>query len=113
MIKIVKRGEVYYADLNPIKGSEQGGFRPVLIVSNDIGNRNSPTVIVAAVSSKAKKMELPTHCPLPQQGGLPLTSIVMLEQLRTIDKIRLERYICTLDVSTMEEIDHALTVSVS
>jgi mRNA interferase MazF len=107
----VKRGEMYFADLNPIIGSEQGGVRPVLIIQNDAGNRHSPTVVVAAITSKTKKSVLPTHYTLPVESGLEVSSIVLLEQVRTIDKLRLERYIGQLDEATMKGIDCALAVS--
>ena len=108
----VKRGEIYYADLNPIKGSEQSGGRPVLIISNDVGNRYSQTVIVAAISGIPKKMGLPTHYLLPETAVLEIPSIVLLEQLRTIDKLRLEHYMGELDESTIKKIDHALAISI-
>lgn len=108
----VKRGEMYFADLNPIIGSEQGGVRPVLIIQNDAGNRHSPTVVVAAITSKTKKSVLPTHYTLPVESGLEVSSIVLLEQVRTIDKLRLERYIGQLDETTMKGIDCALAVSI-
>ena len=111
MQKQVKRGDMYYADLSPVVGSEQGGFRPVLIVQNDTGNRHSPTVIVAAITGKPKKAAMPTHCPLPARNGLDTPSTVMLEQVRTIDKLRLCDYIGQLDRTTMKGIDRAIAVS--
>ena len=112
MINKVKRGEIYYADLDPIKGSEQGGERPVLIISNDTGNRHSSTVVIAAITGKLKKTRLPTHYMLPAMRGLHIPSAVLLEQIRTIDKGRLDAYIGTLDEITMEGIDRALAVSI-
>lgn len=107
------RGDLYFANLNPVVGSEQGGFRPVLILQNDVGNRFSSTVIVASVSSKPdKKRRLPTHCYIQEMEGLKHPSVVLLEQLRTIDKSRLKRFIGTMDADRMEEIDRALRVSV-
>ena len=92
----VKRGDIYHADLDPVFGSEQGGYRPVLVIQNNIGNKYSPTVIVAAITSK-EKMKLPTHIAVPEMEGLEKDSVVLLEQLRTLDKRRLENYVCTLD----------------
>mgnify|MGYP003207669350 CR=1 FL=1 len=94
----VKRGDIYHADLDPVFGSEQGGYRPVLVIQNNIGNKYSPTVIVAAITSK-EKMKLPTHIAVPEMEGLEKDSVVLLEQLRTLDKRRLENYVCTLVVS--------------
>lgn len=108
----VKRGEIYYADLSPVVGSEQGGVRPVLIVQNDIGNRFSPTVIAAAITSRQSKAKLPTHIPLPSGNcGLTRDSIVLLEQIRTIDKRRLRERMGHVDEASMNQIDHALSVS--
>lgn len=107
----VKRGEMYFADLSPTIGSEQSGFRPVLILSNDTGNRYSPTAVVAAITGKPKKAQLPTHYMLPAMRGLNIPSVVLLEQLRTIDKSRLQTYIGTLDEITMRRIDRAIAVS--
>ena len=108
----IKRGEIYYADLSPVIGSEQGGIRPVLIVQNDVGNRYSPTVIAAAITSQHDKSNLPTHINVSAEGcGLARDSIVLLEQVRTIDKSRLLDYICTLSPAKMREIDRALAVS--
>ncbi|MDL2287118.1 type II toxin-antitoxin system PemK/MazF family toxin [Eubacteriales bacterium OttesenSCG-928-G02] len=112
MNKIISRGNLYYADLNPIVGSEQGGIRPVLILQNNIGNKHSPTVIVAAVTSKAAKFTLPTHYVLNAQAGLECNSIVLTEQIRTIDKRRLIDYIGTLEPEEMKKVDKALAVSV-
>ncbi len=107
----VKRGEMYYADLNPIVGSEQDGIRPVVIIQNDMGNRHSPTVIVAAITGRSKKPYMPTHVALPAGNGLEIPSTALLEQLRTIDKRRLLGYIGQLDEPTMKGIDFGLAVS--
>ena len=108
----VKRGEIYYADLSPVVGSEQGGVRPVLIVQNDTGNRHSPTVIAAAITSKLTKAKLPTHIRLSRQTtGLNRDSIILLEQIRTLDKSRLRERMGQLDESTMSAVDNALSVS--
>lgn len=108
----VKRGEIYYADLSPVVGSEQGGVRPVLIVQNDVGNRFSPTVIAAAITSQKEKSQLPTHIALPSHDcGLSRDSMVLLEQIRTIDKRRLKERMGRLDESAMGQVDHALSVS--
>ena len=109
---IVKRGDVYYADLSPVIGSEQGGVRPVLIVQNDIGNRYSPTVICAAVTSQINKAHLPTHVGIDSaRYTLVKDSVVLAEQVRTIDKKRLREKICHLDDDLMTRIDRALLVS--
>ena len=109
---IVKRGEIYYADLSPVVGSEQGGMRPVLIVQNDIGNRYSPTVIAAAITSQQNKAKLPTHIELQaRSAGLSRDSIVLLEQIRTLDKRRLRERMGILDQSQMARIDSAIAVS--
>ncbi len=109
-MKQVKRGEIYYADLSPVVGSEQGGVRPVLVLQNDKGNQYSPTTIVAAVTSKTEKTELPTHVKI-SADGLKAPSIVLLEQLRTIDKARLGDYAGRLNKDTMGKVDHALITS--
>ena len=109
---IIKRGEIYYADLSPVVGSEQGGIRPVLIVQNDVGNRYSPTVIAAAITSQRDKTELPTHIKLDASfSGLAKDSIVLLEQVRPIDKQRLKEKMGTLDNRSMNMVDRALFVS--
>ncbi len=109
---IIKRGEIYYADLSPVIGSEQGGVRPVLIVQNDVGNRYSPTVIAAAITSQQDKTELPTHIKLnATSSGLAKDSIVLLEQVRTIDKRRLKEKMGVLDGGAMDRVDKALYVS--
>lgn len=108
----IKRGDIFYADLSPVIGSEQGGMRPVLIVQNDVGNRYSPTVIAAAITSQQAKSNLPTHIRINASGcGLSKDSIVLLEQVRTIDKQRLKEKMGTLDDGTMNGINQALTVS--
>ena len=108
----VKRGEIYYADLSPVIGSEQGGVRPVLIVQNDIGNKYSPTVIAAAITSQCGKNKLPTHIEIDaKQSGLNKNSIVLLEQMRTIDKSRLKEKTGELSVTLMNYINSAISVS--
>ncbi|MBR2087756.1 MAG: type II toxin-antitoxin system PemK/MazF family toxin [Oscillospiraceae bacterium] len=108
----VKRGEIYYADLSPVVGSEQGGIRPVLIVQNDIGNRHSPTVIAAAITSRLDKAKLPTHISLDAAScGLTKDSIVLLEQIRTIDKRRLKDRMGAIDHESMNRVDNALSIS--
>lgn len=108
----VLRGEIYYADLSPVVGSEQGGVRPVLIVQNDIGNKYSPTVIAAAITSQHEKSKLPTHIEVSAKNcGLQKNSIVLLEQIRTIDKQRLKEKMGRLDSASMNKIDAALSVS--
>lgn len=108
----IKRGDIYYADLSPVIGSEQGGLRPVLIVQNDIGNKYSPTVIAAAITSKISKAKLPTHIDVPgEDTGLAKDSIILLEQIRTIDKKRLKEKMGHLDDSTMTSVNNAIQVS--
>lgn len=108
----MRRGDVYYADLRPVVGSEQGGIRPVLIVQNDIGNKHSPTVICAAITSKMNKAKLPTHIELRADlYDMDKDSVVLLEQLRTIDKKRLKDKVCHLDGRIMERVNHALMIS--
>lgn len=115
-IEVVKdmpsRGEIYFADLDPVLGSEQGGIRPVLIIQNDMGNRYSPTVIVAAVTSSWKKNTLPTHIDIGQFSGLSKRSYILLEQLRTLDKRRLRNKVGMLPGEIMEKVDEALRISV-
>ena len=109
---VINRGEIYYADLSPVVGSEQGGLRPVLIIQNDIGNKFSPTVIVTAITSQLTKNKIPTHVQLDSSTyALPKDSVVLAEQLRTIDKQRLKQYVCTLDSKTMNKVNNALKVS--
>jgi len=108
----VKRGDIYFADLSPVVGSEQGGMRPVLIVQNDTGNRHSPTVIAAAITSQTGKARLPTHIELTARSfGLSRDSVVLLEQIRTIDKQRLRERMGKLDAVQMQRVDDALAVS--
>ena len=108
----VKRGDIFYADLSPVVGSEQGGTRPVLIVQNDMGNRHSPTVIAAAITSQMNKAKLPTHVELDtRRCDMIKDSVILLEQLRTIDKQRLKEKICHIDEELLEKVDCALKVS--
>ena len=108
----IKRGDIYYADLSPVVGSEQGGIRPVLIIQNDIGNRHSPTVIAAAITSQLNKTRLPTHIEVNASDyGLTKNSIVLLEQVRTLDKRRLKEKMGHLDTGSMNRINQALSVS--
>ena len=109
----VKRGDIFYADLSPVVGSEQGGVRPVLIIQNDTGNRYSPTVIAAAITSQTGKARLPTHIDLPVDGscGLSRDSIILLEQVRTLDKRRLREKMGRLDDGVMRQVDAAIAVS--
>lgn len=112
IIMSIKRGEIYYADLSPVVGSEQGGVRPVLIVQNDIGNKHSPTVIAAAITSQREKARLPTHISLDAVScGLSKDSVVLLEQVRTLDKKRLKERMGELDSASMHKVDSALSVS--
>ncbi len=109
---MIKRGDIYYADLSPVVGSEQGGIRPVLVLQNDIGNKYSPTVIAAATTSKLNKAKLPTHITLPSSLSiLPKDSVVLLEQIRTIDKSRLKEKIGELPPNVMEQVNNALLIS--
>ena len=109
---IIRRGDVFYADLRPVVGSEQGGVRPVLIIQNDVGNRHSPTVICAAITSKMNKAKLPTHIAIEAvQHHMVKDSVILLEQLRTIDKSRLKDKICHLDDQILNKIDEALRIS--
>jgi mRNA interferase MazF len=109
----IKRGDIYYADLSPVVGSEQGGLRPVLIVQNDIGNRYSPTVIAAAITSRMSKTKLPTHIDIyASEVGLAKDSVILLEQIRTIDKRRLKEKMGHLDDSIMQRVNEAISVSI-
>lgn len=109
---IVKKGDIFFADLSPVIGSEQGGVRPVLVVQNDVGNKYSPTIIVAAVTSQINKAKLPTHVEIKsKEHGLNKDSVILLEQLRTIDKRRLKEKIGHADAEVMEETEKALTIS--
>ena len=108
----IKRGELYYADLSPVVGSEQGGVRPVLVIQNDVGNKYSPTVIIAAVTSKIHKAKIPTHVELKSADyGLPKDSVALLEQIRTIDKRRLKEKIGVIDECKMKSINQVIFVS--
>lgn len=107
----IKRGELYYADLSPVVGSEQGGVRPVLVVQNDVGNKYSPTVIVAAITSQINKAKIPTHIELNTKYGLTKDSVLLLEQIRTLDKRRLKEKIGILDDKCMENVNNALLIS--
>ena len=109
---MIKRGDIYYADLRPVIGSEQGGIRPVLIIQNDTGNRHSPTVICAAITSRMNKAKLPTHVELSaSRYELVKDSVILLEQVRTIDKKRLKEKVCHLDCEVLKKVDKALTIS--
>ena len=103
---VIKRGDIFYADLRPVVGSEQGGIRPVLIIQNDVGNRHSPTVICAAITSKMNKAKLPTHIEIDASAY-----VILLEQLRTIDKRRLKDKVCHLDSAMLDKVNHALEIS--
>ena len=108
----VRRGDIYYADLSPVVGSEQGGMRPVLIVQNDVGNKYSPTVIAAAITSKTSKSKLPTHIEVfADRYGLAKDSVILLEQIRTIDKTRLKEKMGHLDDAVMDRVNDVITVS--
>jgi mRNA interferase MazF len=108
----IRRGDIYYADLSPVVGSEQGGIRPVLIVQNNVGNRFSPTVIAAAITSRQSKSNLPTHIPINSgTSGLAKDSVVLLEQVRTIDKRRLKEKMGAIDQSAMNAVDNAISIS--
>ena len=112
MENLVKRGDIYFADLSPVVGSEQGGVRPVLVIQNDVGNRYSPTVIVSAITSQLSKAKLPTHIELSSSDyHLPKNSVVLLEQIRTLDKRRLKEKITVIKKKKMKEINKALLIS--
>ena len=109
---IIKRGDIFYADLRPVVGSEQGGVRPVLIIQNDTGNKHSPTVICAAITSRMNKAKLPTHVELSaSKYQLVKDSVVLLEQVRTIDKKRLKEKVCQLESEVLKRVDKALAIS--
>lgn len=110
-MKRILRGQIYYADLSPVKGSEQGGLRPVLIIQNDIGNRYSPTIIAAIITTRKTKANLPTHVWLNAECGLPKDSMVELEQIRTLDRTRLSDFMGTVSQEVMKEIDMAIKIS--
>lgn len=112
MRKAIRRGDLFYADLNPVVGSEQGGIRPVLVIQNDVGNHFSPTVVAAAITSRKAKNSLPTHTLLENVPGLAPTSLLLLEQLRTIDRKRLRGYIGRISKEKMLEVDAALAISI-
>ena len=112
MRKAIRRGDLFYADLNPVVGSEQGGIRPVLVIQNDVGNHFSPTVVAAAITSRKAKNSLPTHFLLENVPGLAPTSLLLLEQLRTIDRKRLRGYIGRISKEKMLEVDAALAISI-
>ena len=110
-MKDIKRNEIYYADLNPVIGSEQGGVRPVLVIQNDMGNKYSPTTIVAAITSRQNKAKLPTHIEIGEEV-FEKDSVVLLEQIRTVDKSRLKEYVGKLDNRTMDRVNKAISISV-
>ena len=112
MRKAIRRGDLFYADLNPVVGSEQGGIRPVLVIQNDVGNHFSPTVVAAAITSRKAKNSLPTHILLENVPGLAPTSLLLLEPLRTIDRKRLRGYIGRISKEKMLEVDAALAISI-
>lgn len=112
MRKAIRRGDLFYADLNPVVGSEQGGIRPVLVIQNDVGNHFSPTVVAAAITSRKAQNSLPTHILLENVPGLAPTSLLLLEQLRTIDRKRLRGYIGRISKEKMLEVDAALAISI-
>jgi mRNA interferase MazF len=113
MTIVAKRGDIFYADLSPVVGSEQGGIRPVIIIQNDVGNKYSPTVIVAAITSQINKAKLPTHVEISsEEYGLNKDSVVLLEQIRTLDKKRLKEKIGHMTESDMKKVDEALSISV-
>lgn len=110
----MKRGDVFFADLSPVRGSEQGGVRPVLLIQNDLGNRHGSTLIVAAITTQKSKANLPTHITLPKElTGLKRDSMILVEQIRTIDKCRVQEKVCQLSPQKMQEVDHALHISLS
>ena len=111
---VIKRGDIFYADLRPVVGSEQGGIRPVLIIQNDVGNRHSPTVICAAITSRMNKAKLPTHIALDAgKYHLMKDSVILLEQIRTIDKSRLKEKVCHLDDAILHRVNYALCISLA
>lgn len=111
---IIRRGDIFYADLRPVIGSEQGGVRPVLIIQNDTGNKHSPTVICAAITSKMNKAKLPTHIEIAaSEYGVVKDSVILLEQVRTIDKSRLRERVCHLDQEILKQVDKALLISLA
>lgn len=112
VIMQIRRGDIYYADLSPVIGSEQGGIRPVLVIQNDVGNKHSPTIICAAITSKMNKAKLPTHIEISaRRYQIVKNSVVLLEQIRTIDKQRLREYVCHVDKELMNKVENALRIS--
>lgn len=108
----IRRGDIYYADLSPVTGSEQGGVRPVLIIQNDVGNKHSPTVICAAITSRMNKAKLPTHIEIDaKKYHIVKNSVILLEQIRTIDKQRLKEFVCRVDKELMKKVNEALLIS--
>lgn len=111
---VIRRGDIYYADLSPVVGSEQGGIRPVLVIQNNMGNRHSPTVICAAITSKLNKAKLPTHIEISTRDyKIVKNSVILLEQIRTIDKQRLREYVCHIDPAMMKRVDEAICISLN
>ena len=111
---VIRRGDIYYADLSPVVGSEQGGIRPVLVIQNNMGNRHSQTVICAAITSKLNKAKLPTHIEISTRDyKIVKNSVILLEQIRTIDKQRLREYVCHIDPAMMKRVDEAICVSLN
>jgi len=108
----IKRGDIYYVDLNPTIGSEQGGIRPCLIVQNDVGNKHSPTIVIAPITGKLRKNPLPTHVLIPQSCGLDMDSLVLMEQIRTFDRARLGAYIGRVEDTLLPTVDKALAICV-
>ena len=109
---MIRRGDIYYADLSPVVGSEQGGIRPVLVIQNNVGNKHSPTIICAAITSKMNKAKLPTHIEISTRDyKIVKNSVILLEQIRTIDKQRLKEYVCQIDGTMMQKVDRAIRVS--
>lgn len=109
---VIKRGDIYYADLSPVVGSEQGGIRPVLIIQNDVGNKHSPTVICAAITSRMNKAKLPTHIEISaEKYNIVKNSVILLEQIRTIDKQRLKEFVCHVDSQMMKKVNDAIQIS--
>lgn len=112
MVLVIKRGDIYYADLSPVVGSEQGGIRPVLVIQNDVGNKHSPTVICAAITSRMNKAKLPTHIEISaHKYNIVKNSVILLEQIRTIDKQRLKEFVCHVDSQMMRRVDDAIRIS--
>ena len=112
MLMVIKRGDIFYADLRPVVGSEQGGIRPVIVLQNDAGNKYSPTIICAAITSKMNKAKLPTHVEIDaKKYQIVKNSVILLEQVRTIDKQRLKDLVCHLDKEIMNKVDEALKIS--